>query len=124
MAASPIVPQWFETENVVLASPSVNVAELDDQLVLFLQWLGRAHRALFGIALVITSGNDGEHVLGSAHGKNKAVDIRSIDLLGEGEHLMGCVLSYSCMMFRVAVFDERHTTAPHWHIQTADSVGG
>lgn len=124
MGTQPVMPPWYQTDSVILASPSVNVSQLDVSLVGFLSRAGVVHRFLFGRALALTSGNDGEHVAGSAHGKNKAADLRSHDLLDDEQALFGLVLAYFSRVYKVAVFDERFTAAPHWHVQTADSVGG
>lgn len=124
MATSPTIPDWASSDYVVTISPSVNVSQLDDSLVRFLTRVGRIHTFLFGKALQITSGNDGQHVAGSAHYKNKAVDLRCLDLLDDEQALFSAVLLYCARWFKVAVFDERYTASPHWHIQTTDSVGG
>lgn len=116
--------KWCNTEFVQVTSPSVNVTALDGSLVSYLIELGMAHKLLFGTALEITSGNDGNHVPGSAHFKNKAVDIRCHDLLDDAQALFFQIMAYAARAFKVAVFDERYTASPHWHIQTADSVGG
>ena len=124
MGTPTIVPQWYDGDYVKRASPSVNVAELDSVLASFLSRVGKVHTFLFGRALEITSGNDGNHVAGSAHGKNKAVDLRSHDLADDEQALFTAVMLYAARGFKVAVFDERYTASPHWHVQTADSVGG
>ena len=124
MATPVVIPPWAETDEVVLGSSSVNVSALPLFLVSFLICAGQIHRALFNKALVITSGNDGQHVHGSAHYQNKAVDLRSHDLLDDEQALFSSVLLYLSRRYKVALFDERYTASPHWHVQTADSVGG
>lgn len=118
------LPPWWATDYVKVTSPSVNVTALDTLLSSYIQRVGKIHTFLFGRALEITSGNDGQHVAGSAHGKNKAADLRCIDLMEDEQALFSAVLLYCSRGFKVAVFDERYTASPHWHIQTADSVGG
>lgn len=124
MATPAQSPPWWDTDSIQLESMSVQVRHLDESLVSFLINAGKAHLALYGRALVLTSGNDGTHVAGSAHGKNKAVDLRSLDKSPEAEMLFCLVLGWFSRLYKVAVFDERFTAFPHWHCQTADSVGG
>lgn len=118
------LPPWWNTQFVHLVSPSVDVSKLDSELVSLLVHAGQVHLCLFNRALEITSGNDGKHVAGSAHFLNKAVDVRAIDLRDEEQAIFSLVLGYFARDFHAAVFDERFTASPHWHIQTADSVGG
>ncbi len=123
--ATPAPPQpWWDTDYVQITSHAVKVDLLAPMLRDYVMTLGRVHMVLFGKALEITSGNDGKHVAGSAHYINKAVDLRSIDFLDEERAIFALVLGYFSRLYKVAVFDERFTASPHWHIQTADSVGG
>jgi hypothetical protein len=123
--ATPVNPAvWYETHYVQRASVSVNVDSLNGYLKSFIIQVGQAHEVLFNRALQVTSGNDGTHVTGSAHYKNEAVDIRSLDLTDEEQAIFSLVLGYFSRAEHIAVFDERFTASPHWHIQTADSVGG
>jgi hypothetical protein len=124
MASPESVWMWYNSTYVQCTSPSIKVDALDPSLVRFLTDAGKVHTALFRIALEITSGNDGNHVAGSAHYKNKAADLRCLDLLDAEQTLFGLVLGHCARVYRVAVFDERFTASPHWHVQTADSVGG
>jgi hypothetical protein len=124
MATSEPLNTMWDSSAVQVASPSVNLVNLDLALVGFIGACGKVHKALFGKALEITSGNDGNHVPGSAHYKGKAVDLRSHDLLDDEQALFSLVLAHFARIYKVAVFDERFTAAPHWHVQTADSVGG
>lgn len=124
MATQAVPTHWFDSIFLQLASPSVNVTALSGELIAYLQAVGAVHRTLFTKALEITSGNDGKHVPGSAHYKWLAVDVRSLDLTDEQAAIFSLVLGYFSRLYKVAVFDERFTASPHWHIQTADSVGG
>lgn len=124
MATSEPLNVMWDSSTVQVASPSVNLVNLDLSLVGYIGACGRVHKALFGNALEITSGNDGQHVPGSAHYKGKAVDLRSHDLFEDEQAIFGLVLAYFSRVYKVAVFDERFTASSHWHIQTADSVGG
>lgn len=124
MGTTVVLPPWWETDYVKVTSPSVNVTALDTNLASYIQRVGKIHTFLFGRALEITSGNDGKHVAGSAHYLNKAVDVRCLDLTDGEQTIFAIVLGYFSRTYTVAVFDERYTAAPHWHIQTADSVAG
>ena len=123
MATPAPPPPWWDTAEVQRYNTGVNVSNLDQRLVYFLIVAGDVHRALFRRALLITSGNDGQHVAGSAHYKDKAVDVRSVDLTADEQAIFSLALGYFSRVYKVAVFDERFTASPHWHIQTADSVG-
>jgi hypothetical protein len=124
MDSSTLIAPGNYVLNVRLASPEVSIAFLEASLVGFLNEAGRIHNALFNLPLIVTSGNDGQHVPGSAHGKNEAADLRSHDL-SDVEQL----IFFLCMIriqekFGIVILDERYTHAPHWHVQTAESIGG
>lgn len=114
---------WWATAEVTVASTAVDVSKLDSSLANFLQLAGRIHRFLFGAPMVITSGNDGNHVPHSAHYLNFAADIRSRDIDIVAQLLFGSILSYIGEKYAIVVFDERVTTGAHWHVQTAASAG-
>ena len=114
---------WWATAEVTVASTAVDVSKLDPSLTDFLQLAGRIHRFLFGRAMVITSGNDGNHVPHSAHYLNFAADIRSKEINPVEQMLFGSILSYIGEKYFIAVFDERVTAGAHWHVQTAASAG-
>jgi hypothetical protein len=76
-------PQPYGPGNLPLGverkDASVNVTSLVPELTTALAKLGRVHQDLFNKALIITSGNDGQHKSGSKHYVNKAVDARMVD---------------------------------------------
>lgn len=116
-------PFWWSTAEVQLEATSVDVSKLDTFLAGFLCAAGNLHYSLFGKPLIITSGNDGNHVQHSAHYLNFAADIRSRDLLPGEQMLFGLLLSYIAPRYKICVFDERQTPGQHWHVQTAASAG-
>lgn len=117
------VVSWGSSQFVSLASAAVDVSKLDTSLAEFLQTAGQLHMFLFGKVLIITSGNDGNHVAHSAHYLNFAADIRSRDLAPDEQMLFGMVLSFIAPKYKIVVFDERATPGQHWHVQTAASAG-
>ncbi len=114
---------WWATPEISVASTAVDVTKLDPALADFLRAAGQVHRYLFGRAMVITSGNDGNHVAHSAHYLNFAADIRSKDINPVEQLLFGSILSYIGEKHFIVVFDERVTAGAHWHVQTAASAG-
>lgn len=114
---------WWSTEDVQVASTAVDVSKLDSALADFLRAAAQLHRFLFGKPMVITSGNDGNHLAHSAHYLNFAADIRSRDLDLAQQLIFGLVLSYIALRYKIAVFDERAAAGEHWHVQTAASAG-
>ena len=114
---------WWQAGPIQLAAPSVDVSKLDGELVEFLKHAAELHNELFSQELVITSGNDGQHVAHSAHYLNFAADIRSRDLTPDEQMLFGLVLSFIAPRYKIVVFDERATPGQHWHVQTAASAG-
>jgi len=114
---------WWNTPEVAVASSEVDVSKLDASLTDFLRSAGRVHQFLFGKPMIITSGNDGNHVQHSAHYLNFAADIRSRDLAADEAMLFGQVLSFIAPKYKIVVFDERATAGEHWHVQTAASAG-
>ena len=117
------IVNWWTSAYVQLASTAVDVTKVDSSLAEFLQSAGQLHSFLFGKPLIITSGNDGNHVAHSAHYLNFAADIRSRDLAPDEQMLFGIVLSYIAPRYKIVVFDERATAGQHWHVQTAASAG-
>lgn len=65
---------------VYLKDSSVNVENLSARILDVLPTIRDVLASLSAGPLVITSGNDGTHVPGSYHGKNLAVDFRSLHL--------------------------------------------
>src|SRR5260370_40979294 len=64
---------------VTLKDTNVQVQRLVAPLVRFLVRAGDVPMALFLEPLGITSGNDGQHAVGSAHFRNAAADLRPND---------------------------------------------
>lgn len=117
------LPGWW-TPDLAVAGPNVDVFLLNQKLRNFVLAAAAVHEKIFDMPLVITSGNDGQHVASSAHYKNAAVDLRSIDKdLGE-QMIFGMVLNFLGVKYGVGVFDERATTSKHWHAEDAALLGG
>lgn len=58
----------------------VKVSHLNPKLITAIQSLDSVRMSVFGKSLVITSGNDGEHMKSSKHYTDDAVDVRTRDL--------------------------------------------
>lgn len=114
----PSVNQPFLGEDLHYASYAVNISNLDKHLADFLRWLAPIHRALFGKPLIVTSGKDGEHAVGSKHYIGKSVDVRTSDITDTQQVLLLHVLSLQVDVWSLAIFDERALPgAPHMHIE-------
>jgi hypothetical protein len=123
MSPSPTnLPTWWN-ETLDAESLDVRVESLNVKLVQFVVRAAQVHAVMFGTPLVITSGNDGKHVPGSAHGKNAAVDLRSHDIDAGSQMVFAMVLISLGNRSGVAVYDERAARSPHWHCEDADMVG-
>lgn len=55
----------------------IKLANVTPQIVLALMVAERVYETIGGTDLIITSVNDGEHKVGSLHGKGQAVDLRT-----------------------------------------------
>jgi hypothetical protein len=111
-------PLW--PRSIVLKDKSVNVSGLSAHMVEFLGVLASLHEDLFGSALIITSGNDGEHAPHSKHSQWKAVDVRCLQMTGEEQTVFLTVLCFLSGRYRLAVFDERQLPgAGHFHVEEA-----
>lgn len=121
MSTAPV--NWWNSAEITVASTSVDVTKLDPLLVGFMRSAGHLHSYLFAKPLVITSGNDGNHLAHSAHYLNFAVDIRSRELTPDQAMLFSLLLSFIAPLYKCVVFDERATASQHWHVQTAASAG-
>lgn len=116
------LPPWW-TPDLKLADDSVRVESLNLVVAQFLVRAAHVHVVLFGTELVITSGNDGAHVPGSAHYKNGAVDLRSHDIDIGSQMVFAMVLISLGNRSGVAVYDERPTKRKHWHCEDASMAG-
>lgn len=102
----------------LLKNPSVNIQHLDPALLKLLHLASQIHASLFQKPLVITSGNDGNHVLGSAHYQNRAFDLRTKDKTEAQQQLFLSILNYLAATRGAGVFDERQSKrAPHFHLE-------
>jgi hypothetical protein len=117
------LPAWW-VPDLQVASPEVKVFALQTRLAQFIVRAARIHVTLFGIPLVVTSGNDGHHATHSAHFLNAAVDLRSHDKSDADQLLFGLILVTLSEHGQLGVFDERFTTSPHWHVEDAKLLGG
>jgi len=112
------IPNWWP-EHLEVSDTSVDVADLDAGLQVFLAAAAARHFRLFDAPLIITSGHDGTHAAGSKHYEWKAVDLRARDLSLDQQQTFGVVLVQMTPEFKIGVFDERYITGPHWHVETA-----
>jgi hypothetical protein len=120
MGLLPAVLTGSTADGVLIANKGVKVERLVPRLVRFVVRAGLAHQALFNMALVITSGNDGEHAAGSAHFRNEAVDICSHDLSPVQQVTFLVILVQLGQDDGIAVFDERvNPQKQHWHCEVA-----
>lgn len=104
--------------SVVLKDTNVMVQRLVAPLVRFLARAGDVHMTLFAAPLVITSGNDGNHLSGSAHLRNSAVDLRSRDISDVQQVVFQAVLVELGREDKIGVFDERLKPGEgHWHCE-------
>ncbi len=120
MSTSPAVLDGRTIESVQLADSSVHVERLAPRLVAFVVRAGEVHKLLFNKPLVITSGNDHDHVAGSRHYLNAAVDLRAHDLGPAQQELFLLALVSIGQDEKVAVFDERvNPDKQHWHCEVS-----
>jgi len=111
-------PAWWP-EHLEVADSTVEVSELVLPLRDFLIAAAGVHWNKNGLALTITSGNDGNHFAGSKHFTWRAVDLRSRDLEAEEADDFACELILLQRPYLVGVFDERFLGRAHWHVETA-----
>ncbi len=103
---------------IQLAEPEVNIRNLNPTLLQILTVAGQIHAWLFHKVLIVTSGNDGNHTLGSAHYKDRAVDLRTRDKSEVEQQLFLGILNYLAATRGAGVFDERQSKAgPHFHVE-------
>ncbi len=104
--------------SVQVSGPEVNLEGVAAGLLAYVFRLGEVHEALFGIALVITSGMDGQHAPGSLHAQGRAVDLRTHDKADVEMIVFLSIIAYSAVNFHCTVFDERALPgAPHLHME-------
>ncbi len=125
MATTP--PHGFAPEKVdvgkyiQLDSPQVMVENLHPSLAELLNLLGTLHWLLFGDALSIVSGMDGDCPQREGHYTNRAVDIRVRDLEPDAAMLWGAVIMYGCQHFSCGLFDKRQDPrGGYYHIEKFD----
>lgn len=92
---------------VAVADTAVVLEGVSDHLLGYVAQLGLIHQALFGEPLVVTSGKDGAHAVGSLHYDGRAVDLRTKDKTEAEMVVWLAVVGWSAPRFRVTVFDER-----------------
>jgi hypothetical protein len=120
MSTQPAVLNGNTYDAIQLADTTVNVHKLVAHLVRFVVRAGQVHEVMFHKPLVITSGNDGKHVAGSAHYRDEAVDLRAHDLGPAQQEVFLMVLVSLGQDERVAVFDERvNPDKQHWHCEVS-----
>jgi hypothetical protein len=103
-----------------LASKDVHVENLNSRLVRFAVQAANIHQWMYQKSLVITSGNDGEHAIGSLHYKNAAVDLRSHDITPVQQVSFLVVLVQLGQDNGIAVFDERvNPDKQHYHCEVS-----
>lgn len=112
IAAAP-APKYYD-----LASPSVVMDGVVEPLLAFAEYLGMVHRVVFGKQMVVTSGRDSVHVVGSLHAEGKAVDVRTKDLLPDEQALLLHLIAFAGPSNHIACFDERALGAQaHIHLE-------
>ena len=102
-----VIPAPQEKMNFEVAGPNVILAGVNQQLLVFVDYLGLVHRVVFNKPLVVTSAKDGQHVASSMHTAGLAVDVRTKDLLPDEQQLLLMLLAYAAPANHIAVFDER-----------------
>lgn len=111
-------PDFKTPEFVQLKDADVNIRHLEPALLGFLTTAGQVHSWLFQKVLVVTSGNDGVHVKGSAHYANRAADLRSMDKTLEEQMLFAMILTYLGEHRGVGLYDERQKPGEaHYHVE-------
>jgi hypothetical protein len=111
-------PAWWPVHLEVL-DQAVDVSHLVPPLTDFLVEATALYWTQYGKPLIITSGNDGNHVSGSKHYEWKAVDLRSRDLSLDEQNEFASTLIELQWKHQAGVFDERFIGPPHWHIEVA-----
>jgi hypothetical protein len=113
-------PHFLPPAGIALASPAVNIADLNPVLHSFLIKAGLVNLHLFDRMLVVTSGMDGVHSPGSKHGKGDALDLRIADVPISQQAVFILYLRDLCHTFRLAFFDESNLPGePHIHVEIA-----
>jgi hypothetical protein len=59
---------------------SVNISSLCPEILIGLHVLDAIHKKFTGQEIIVTSGNDGQHMANSLHYQNLAADVRTHDL--------------------------------------------
>lgn len=111
-------PAWWP-EHLEVADKTVVVEGLDPFIQLFLAAAAARHWTMFLKPLIVTSGKDSIHALGSKHNVGKAVDIRSRDLDQDEQDQFAVSMIELQATAKVGIFDERFIGTPHWHVETA-----
>src|SRR5260370_2161001 len=91
----------------ILKDSNVQVQRLVAPLVRFLVRASDVHLTLFLEPMVITSGNDGPHAVGSAHLRNAAVDLRTTDKHEAQNKLFLMAVGPLRALDHIGGFDER-----------------
>jgi hypothetical protein len=113
-------PAFVVPPGVALKDNTVNVVDIDPALQSFLITAGLVHMHLFNQLLVVTSGKDGVHSVGSKHAKGDAVDLRIWPLPLGYQPAFILLLRVLCDRFHLAMFDESFTPgAGHVHVEIA-----
>ena len=111
-------PDWWP-EHLEVADMAVVVEGLDPFIQAFLAAAAALHWVMFNLPLIITSGKDSIHGVGSKHYVGKAADIRSKELSMEQANEFAQRIVPLQAGARVGIFDERFIGSPHWHVETA-----
>lgn len=101
-----------------LASDSVIIDGVNPLLLAFVDRLSGIHQLLFDEPIVITSGKDGTHGLGSLHPHGRAVDLRTRDLTQTQLGVFLSILAYECWANNMIYMDESALVGEsHIHIE-------
>lgn len=103
---------------VTYASATVDLTGVSGALLAFVEWLGKVHMAMLSFPVVITSGSDGQHSIGSKHYVGKAIDLRTSDKSYSANDLVLAFINYNAPGRGVGCFDERHLkSGAHLHLE-------
>jgi len=107
------LPQGLQVKDASVVLEGVHA-----NLMSYVAHLALVHRLLFGEDLIITSGMDAQHMVGSLHGQGRAVDVRTSDVDPAGAVVLVAVLAYTAPAHQICYLDERGLPgAAHIHIE-------
>ncbi len=106
------------SSSVALKDQTVNIRKLDPILLQMLSVAGQLHAWLFHKVLIVTSGNDGNHLPDSKHYINLAYDVRTEDKTAAEQEIFLLNLKFLAQQRGALVIDERKSPhGEHFHVQ-------